>query len=85
VTGTYDPELYGLNPNDLGTQWDNSLASQGGVMPHSGCAGTPQYLELFGSNIFCLRCCNYAFSHYCNPSNDTQGCWSAIPGYVSAL
>ena len=80
VTGKYNPAAYGLNPNDQGTQWDNSLKSQGGVMPQSGCAGFPQYLELFGSNIYCLRCCTEAFSSYCNPSHDTLGCEFSIAG-----
>ena len=74
VTGTYDPSKYGLNPNDDGTQYDDSLASQGGVLPDSGCAGFQGYLEYFGGGTFCIRCCNYAFSYYCNPSLDTRGC-----------
>ena len=35
VTGTYNPLAYNLNPLDQGSQWDNSLASKGGVMPWS--------------------------------------------------
>lgn len=80
VTGTYDPSKYGLNPNDDGTQYDDSLASQGGVLPDSGCAGFQGYLEYFGGGTFCIRCCNYAFSYYCNPSLDTRGCRAGIPG-----
>jgi hypothetical protein len=64
----------------MGTQLDNSLLSQGGVLPESGCVGHPAYLEYIGASVFCLRCCNYAFSNYCNPSNDTVGCRVGIPG-----
>lgn len=64
----------------MGTQLDNSLLSQGGVLPESGCADHPAYLEYIGASVFCLRCCNYAFSNYCNPSNDTIGCRLGIPG-----
>lgn len=28
--------------------------------------------------MFCLRCCKDAFSSFCNPSDDTQGCYSAF-------
>lgn len=80
VTGTYDSSKYGLNPNDQGTQFDDSLASQGGVLPQSGCRGAQGYLEYFGANIFCIRCCRHAFSFYCDPSHDTRGCAKGIPG-----
>lgn len=83
VTGTYDPSKYGLNPNDDGTQYDDSLASQGGVLPDSGCAGFQGYLEYFGGGTFCIRCCNYAFSYYCNPSLDTRGCRAGMLLFLS--
>lgn len=80
VTGRYNPSAYGLSPQDYGTQWDDSLRSQGGVLPDSGCAGYQQYLEYFGNGEFCIRCCNFAFSYYCDPSQDTRGCRAGIPG-----
>ena len=64
----------------LGTQFDDSLASQGGVLPNSGCAGKGMYLEYFSASQYCLRCCNDAFSSYCDPTKDTQGCSGGIPG-----
>ena len=80
VTGTYDPRPYQLKPDDQGPQYDNSLRSQGGVLPETSCAGYPMYLEYFGNGVFCLRCCKFAFSNYCNPSLDTRGCVAGIPG-----
>ena len=100
VTGRYNPSAYGLSPQDygnlficlvlftIGTQWDDSLRSQGGVLPDSGCAGYQQYLEYFGNGEFCIRCCNFAFSYYCDPSQDTRGCragtmdWSLIKNEI---
>lgn len=80
VTGRYNPSAYGLSPADQGTQFDDLLAEYKGVLPNSGCAGFQTYLEYLGSGVFCIRCCKYAFSYYCNPSYDTVGCYNGIPG-----
>jgi hypothetical protein len=80
VTGSINPSAGKYNPSDDGTQFDDSLISQGGVLPASGCAGYGQYLEYFSARIFCVRCCNDPFSSYCDPTKDTQGCSGGIPG-----
>lgn len=72
VTGQLNGVAGGYNPADEGTQFDDSLASQKGVLPESGCVGYPMYLEYFSGSQYCLRCCHHAFSSYCDPTHDTQ-------------